>query len=35
MQSCGQIFRYGVAIGTNSRDITPDLKGSLKKIKRK
>ena len=35
LQTCGQIFRYGVAIGVNERDITADLKGALKVRKRK
>jgi len=28
-QLCGQVFRYGVAIGLIERDITADLKGAL------
>jgi integrase len=28
-QMCGQILRYGVAIGWIERDVTPDLKGAL------
>lgn len=27
---CGQILRYGVAIGLCERDVTPDLRGALK-----
>lgn len=34
-QICGQIFRYGVATGKCSRDVTPDLKGALKTGKTK
>jgi integrase len=34
-QICGQIFRYGVATGKCSRDITVDLKGALKTGKTK
>lgn len=30
LQTCGQIFRYGVATGRASRDISADLKGALK-----
>jgi len=29
LQTCGQIFRYGVASGTNNRDICSDLKGAI------
>lgn len=29
MQVCGQVFRYGVAIGVCVRDPVPDLRGSL------
>ena len=29
-QTCGQIFRYAVATGRTTRDITTDLKGALK-----
>lgn len=28
-QMCGQILRYGVAIGWTERDVTPDLRGAL------
>ncbi|MES2161640.1 MAG: integrase arm-type DNA-binding domain-containing protein [Pseudomonadota bacterium] len=28
-QMCGQVLRYGVAIGWAERDVTPDLKGAL------
>ena len=29
LQICGQVFRYAVATGRVSRDITPDLRGAL------
>jgi integrase len=35
LQSCSQVFRYGVATGRASRDITTDLKGALKPVKSK
>ena len=31
LQMCGQVFRYAVVTGRAERDITPDLRGSLKK----
>jgi integrase len=34
-QVCGQILRYGVAIGWTERDVTPDLKGALVAVPRK
>jgi integrase len=34
-QVCGQILRYGVAIGWAERDVTPDLKGALVAVPRK
>ncbi len=34
LQTCGQIFRYSVAIGIAQRDITTDLRGALKVRKR-
>jgi integrase len=34
-QMCGQILRYGVAIGWVERDVTPDLKGALIAVPRK
>jgi len=33
-QMCGQILRYGVAIGWTERDVTPDLRGALIAIPR-
>ena len=33
LQICGQIFRYAVVTGRIERDITPDLRGSLKLAK--
>jgi integrase len=33
-QVCGQILRYGVAIGWLERDVTPDLRGALVAIPR-
>ena len=33
MQTSGQVFRYGVATGRNSRDITADIKGALQPAK--
>ncbi|MRW94649.1 DUF4102 domain-containing protein [Duganella sp. FT80W] len=33
-QVCGQILRYGVAVGWVERDVTPDLKGALVAIPR-
>jgi len=33
-QMCGQILRYGVAIGWTERDVTPDLRGTLIAIPR-
>ncbi|MDP3875428.1 MAG: integrase arm-type DNA-binding domain-containing protein [Methylobacter sp.] len=33
LQICGQVFRYAVATGRVDRDITPDLRGSLKQAK--
>lgn len=30
LQMCGQIFRYGIAIGVTDRDVAADLKGALK-----
>jgi integrase len=29
LQNCGQVFRYAVATGRISRDLTPDLRGAL------
>lgn len=29
LQTCGQVFRYGVATGRTEHDISPDLKGAL------
>lgn len=34
MQSCSQIYRYGVAVGKAERDITADLRGALQPVKR-
>jgi integrase len=34
-QVCGQILRFGVAIGWLERDVTPDLKGALIAVPRK
>lgn len=34
LQMCGQVMRYAVVTGRADRDITPDLKGSLKKYVR-
>jgi integrase len=34
-QLCGQILRYGVAIGWVERDVTPDLKGALIAVPRR
>ena len=33
-QMCGQILRFGVAIGWAERDVTPDLKGALVAVPR-
>lgn len=33
-QVCGQILRYGVAIGWIERDVTPDLRGALMAVPR-
>ncbi|MFZ2451387.1 MAG: integrase arm-type DNA-binding domain-containing protein [Methylovulum miyakonense] len=33
LQLCGQIFRYAIATGRADRDISPDLRGSLKPVK--
>ncbi len=33
MQTCSQVFRYAVATGRASRDVTSDLKGALKPSK--
>ncbi|MBX9797827.1 MAG: site-specific integrase, partial [Burkholderiaceae bacterium] len=33
-QVCGQILRYGVAIGWIDRDVTPDLRGALMAVPR-
>ncbi|MYM75490.1 integrase arm-type DNA-binding domain-containing protein [Duganella sp. FT134W] len=33
-QVCGQILRYGVALGWTERDVTPDLKGALMAVPR-
>ncbi|MDD2724523.1 MAG: integrase arm-type DNA-binding domain-containing protein [Methylovulum sp.] len=33
LQVCGQVFRYAIATGRTERDITPDLRGSLKTVK--
>jgi integrase len=33
-QMCGQVLRYGVAIGWTERDVTPDLKGALLAVPR-
>ncbi|MFS2137772.1 tyrosine-type recombinase/integrase [Duganella sp. Dugasp56] len=33
-QMCGQVLRYGVAIGWAERDVTPDLKGALVAVPR-
>lgn len=35
LQTCGQIFRYGVATGRAERDITADLRGALRPVKSK
>lgn len=34
-QLCGQILRYGVAMGWAERDVTPDLRGALIAVPRK
>jgi len=34
-QTCGQVFRYAIATGKTERDITSDLQGALKPIKRR
>ena len=34
LQTCGQIFRYAIATGRASRDITSDLRGALKTRKK-
>ncbi|SEO19930.1 Integrase [Duganella sp. CF517] len=34
-QVCGQILRFGVALGWTERDVTPDLKGALMAVPRK
>ena len=34
-QVCGQVLRYGGAIGWTERDVTPDLKGALVAVPRK
>jgi len=34
-QTCGQVFRYAIATGKAERNITLDLQGALKPIKRK
>lgn len=34
LQTCGQIFRYAIAIGKAERDITADLRGALKTRKK-
>ncbi|MDD1629960.1 MAG: integrase arm-type DNA-binding domain-containing protein [Methylococcaceae bacterium] len=33
LQICGQVFRYAIATGRTERDITPDLRGSLRQAK--
>jgi integrase len=33
LQISGQVFRYAIATGRTERDITPDLRGSLKTVK--
>ncbi len=33
LQICGQVFRYGIAIGEAERDITADLRGALIPVK--
>ncbi|MDD2659997.1 MAG: hypothetical protein PHY54_10035 [Methylococcales bacterium] len=33
MQICSQVFRYAIATGRTERDITPDLRGSLRQAK--
>ncbi|PPD50513.1 MAG: integrase [Methylobacter sp.] len=33
LQLCGKIFRYAIATGRAERDISPDLRGSLKPVK--
>ena len=35
LQSCGQVFRYGVATSRCERDITPDLRGALSSVQTK
>ena len=32
MQTCSQVFRYGVATGRTGRDVTVDLRGALKPV---
>lgn len=34
MQYCGQIFRFAIATGRGERDITADLQGALKAVKK-
>jgi integrase len=33
MQTCGQVFRYGVATGRAERNPAADLKGALKPVR--
>jgi len=35
MQTCSQVFKYGVATGKCERDVTADLQGALKPVKSK
>jgi len=35
LQSCGQVWRFAVAEGVAERDITADLRGALKTVKKK
>lgn len=34
LQTCGQVFRYAIATGRAERDISSDLRGALKVVKR-
>lgn len=34
LQTCGQVFRYGIAIGMAERDVSADLRGALKTRKK-
>jgi integrase len=35
LQTCGEVFRYAIAIGKGERDVAADLRGALKTVKKR